>query len=70
MHPIHYSIYFNALVLITSGALAAWFNQPVVFALGLLIVQHFVGRFPPDEPPSGGAGAVSFGFVPPDEDDE
>lgn len=65
MEPIHYSLVFNALILITATVLAVIFMQPLIFVIGLLCIQHTMAKFSDDnddddEGPSGGA---PMGFV-------
>lgn len=73
MHPIDYSFRLNIAILIVTGALTWFLKNPLALVVGFLVMQHMVARFQnggDDDGPSGGAGAVSFGFVPPDDDDE
>lgn len=60
MHPIHYSMFFNFLILAITGALSFAFAQPMIFIAGVLLMNHMVGKFDDgdddDEPPGAPMG--------------
>lgn len=52
MQPIQYSLILNIVAILVIGALAAFFNQPllVIAVLFALVTQtHAIQRFPDDE---------------------
>ena len=67
LHPIHYSMLLNVLVLAIAGGLAFFLSNPIVFVVGCLLCNHMVGRFGPeedlDELDSGGASEPRAGFL-------
>lgn len=70
MQPIHYSFLMNLLILAISGFLAFTMNQPLLMPLAFMVMQHFVGRFPPPDDRAGATQALPFGFVPSDDEDD
>lgn len=60
LHPIHYSLTINLVVMAIAGGLAYAFAQPLVFVLAVLLSNHALERFRNDQPGPG----------PGDEDDE
>lgn len=45
LHPIHYSLIFNVLVLALMGFLSYHFGQPLLIVIALLVAQHEMARF-------------------------
>lgn len=45
MHPIHYSFGLNVLILLVCGALSYLLENPLILAIGFIVMQHMVGRF-------------------------
>lgn len=45
MHPITYSIIINLAILIVVSFLSLAFSQPLLFVVGLMMMNHIMGRF-------------------------
>jgi hypothetical protein len=71
-HPIHYSFWLNVLVLVLCAGLALHLSNPLVFVIGLITLQHMVGRFQPEGPPAPRKQEPAIGFLAnlPDDDDD
>lgn len=65
LQPITYSLSLNLAILIASGVLAWVFTNPLLFVIGLLVMQHVIQRFAQeeyeDEEP---VGRAPMGFLP------
>lgn len=73
LHPIHYSLLLNLVILAFAGALSWKMEQPLVFVVALLLANHSLGRFSPDEKEPGnyeGSSGMGFGLPDPELDDD
>lgn len=53
LHPIHYSLIINLVVMAIAGGLAWAFSQPLVFILAVILSNHALERFRNDPPGAG-----------------
>lgn len=61
--PIHYSLVINAMILAAAGALAWVLREPLLLVIGLMVLQHAVGRFAPENQQPDGQGGPGMGFL-------
>lgn len=63
LHPIHYSLIFNVLVLGTMGFLSYHFAQPLLIVIALLVAQHEMARFQDQKRDEDEEEARGMGFL-------
>lgn len=45
MHPIHYSLILNVIILAVTGFLAYEFKEPLLVVVALLLANHSMAKF-------------------------
>lgn len=45
MHPIHYSLVLNVIILAITGFLAYSFKEPLLVVVALLLANHSMSKF-------------------------
>ena len=45
MHPIHYSLILNIIILAVTGFIAYSFKEPLLVVVALLLVNHSMAKF-------------------------
>lgn len=45
MHPIHYSLVLNLIILAVTGFLAYEFKEPLLVVVALLLANHSMAKF-------------------------
>ena len=49
MHPIHYSMIMNVLILVICAGLSWRFDNPLLVVIALLVLQHTMAKFSDDD---------------------
>lgn len=49
MHPIHYSLILNVIILGVTGFLAYAFTEPLLVVVALLLANHSMAKFSGDD---------------------
>lgn len=49
MHPIHYSLILNVIILALTGFLAYAFKEPLLVVVALLLANHSMAKFQDDD---------------------
>lgn len=63
MHPIHYSLILNIIILAVTGFIAYSFKEPLLVVVALLLANHSMAKFQDDGPDEDDDDEPKIGFL-------